>query len=106
MQAIYETAETGKQTFQRILVLRQQLDEKVVSLGRRAENARKLIMHLYGSPVVSVKYVSSLLGLNYHTANQLVCSLVDLDVLEEGTGYRRNRIFIFRRYIEVFESQN
>lgn len=103
LQAVYETAETGKKTFQRILEVRQQVEQQVVSLGRRAENARKLLLHLYGNPVITAKLVAFILEANYHTANQLISSLVELEILEEETGYRRNRIFIFRRYLDVFD---
>ena len=40
LQAVVETAESGKRTFQRILALRQELDAEVIKLGRRAENAQ------------------------------------------------------------------
>ena len=32
----------------------------------------------------------------------LIASLVDMGVLQEITGFQRNRIFILRRYIDIF----
>jgi len=106
LQAVIETAENGKRTFQHILALRQELDKKVVTLGRRAENARKLIIQLYRHPVVTVKQVVDLLGIQYQAANNLVQSLIELGVLREITGYQRNRIFIFKEYIDTFIDEN
>lgn len=102
LQAVIETAESGKKTFQRILSLRQELDRKVVALGRRAENARKLIIYLYGNPSVTTNNAMELLNINKNPALDLIAALVDIGVLTEITGYRRNRIFVFRRYIEIF----
>lgn len=87
-------------------MLRQDVDKEIVKLGRRAENARRLIMHLYGNPAVSVKNVSALLNIKYYTANQLVAALTDAGILAELTGYQRNRIFIFQKYIDIFRVEN
>lgn len=106
LQAVFETAESGKRTFQNILVLRQELERDVVKLGRRAENARRLIILLYGNPAITVNFVSEQLGLKYYTANQLVTTLVELGILREVTGFQRNRIFIFQRYIDIFRVEN
>ena len=102
LQAVVETAESGKETFQRILALRQEVDRKVVSLGRRAENARKLIFHLYRNPAVSVNDVMKLQHINKNPARNLIAALMDIDVLKEITGFRRNRIFMFKEYFDIF----
>jgi Fic family protein len=106
LQAVDETAENGKRTFQNILSLRQGLERKVVTLGRRAENGRKLMMHLFKRPAVTVNQVVDLLGLQYHAANKLVQALVEMDILKEITGYQRNRIFLFKQYRDIFSEKN
>jgi Fic family protein len=106
LQAVVETAESGKRTFQRILALRQELDAEVVKLGRRAENAQQLIRHLYGTPTITVNKAMELLGIKYVPANSLIATLVDMGVLQEVTGFQRNRIFILRRYIDIFRDGN
>lgn len=102
LQAVVDTAEKGKVTFDNILKLHRSTENNLVKLGRRAENARKLLMHLYQSPVVNIKQVEDLLNLNYARANSLVTILVRMSILQETTGYSRNRIFVFRRYIDTF----
>jgi Fic family protein len=106
LQAVVETAESGKTTFQRILALRQALDAEIVKLGRRAENAQQLIRHLYGTPTITVNKAMELLGINYVPANSLIAALVEMGVLQEVTGFQRNRIFILRRYIDIFSDGN
>jgi Fic family protein len=106
LQAMIETAENGKQTFQRILALRQEIDDLIVRLGRRAEKAHTLVRHLYQEPVVSVNQVTDLLGLKYYAANQLVGAMAEAGILQEETGWQRNRLFAFRRYLNVFSDGN
>ena len=106
LQAVVETAESSKKTFESILSLRQELERKVVTLSRRAENGRNLIMHLFKRPAVTVNQVVDLLGLQYHAANKLVQALAEMDILKEITGYQRNRIFLFRQYLDIFSEKN
>lgn len=103
LQAIIETAEHGKATFETILTLRQDVDAKILTLGRRAANGQKLLMYLYKKPSVSVATVMNLLEINKNPARKLIESLENLDILKESTGYKRNRVFTFKRYLDIFD---
>lgn len=105
LQAVEETAEQGKETFRQLLALRQEIEGRIITLGRRAENGRRLIQFLYRRPAVNVGLVAAELGLQYPAANQLVAGLVNLGLLEEMTGYQRNRIFRFRPYLDIFRAE-
>ena len=103
LQAVIDTSEKGKRTFENILNLHRNTESKLVKFGRRAENARKLLMHLYQSPTTTINEVQNLLKLKYDPANNLMKSLVEKNILQEITGYSRNRIFIFGDYIDAFK---
>ena len=103
LEGVIETAEKGKTTFAQILKLHTNIESELMNLGKKTDNARKLLMHLYQSPVVSVKQVESILGVKYYSANELIKTLVEINILEETTGYSRNRVFMFKRYIDVFK---
>ena len=103
LEGVIETAEKGKTTFAQILNLHTNIESELMNLGKKTDNARKLLMHLYQSPVVSVKQVESILGVKYYSANELIKTLVEINILEETTGYSRNRVFMFKRYIDVFK---
>lgn len=102
LEAVIETAENSKQTFQKIMAMRNELEAKMVTLGRRAENARKLLLYLYKKPVVTSGLVANLLDVTPRAANGLIDEFVKLDILKETTGYQRNRQFLFRNYIRLF----
>ena len=97
-----ETARKGQKTFQDILSLGNELESKMVTLGKRAENARTLLVRLYRKPVVSINDVAKLLDVTHRAANGLVRQFVELGILEEITGFQRNRLFVFRRYTALF----
>jgi len=100
--AVINTAEKGKETFQEIQKIREEAERKILELGKKAKNARKLLTLLYRRPIVSVNEIAKFLSLTHQTANALVKDLVGLELLKEVTGYRRNRVFVFGRYLALF----
>jgi Fic family protein len=103
LNAVIATAENGKSTFKDILKLRSRLESEVISdFGRRAENARKLVNHLYSKPVISVNEICNLLGISNKAAGDLIKLMVSHKILYEMTGYKRNRVFTFREYLQLF----
>ncbi len=103
LKAVIDTAQNGKETFERILALRRELDAAVFTLGRRAENGQRLIRHLYGSPYVTLPLVEKILEINRNPARELISGLEKLGVLEEITGFKRNRVYLFRQYLNIFK---
>lgn len=102
LDAVIETAKSSKHTFEQIMAMRTELEAQMVTLGRRAENARTLLLQLYRSPAITGKQASELLGVTPRVANGLIDEFVAMNILEEATGYKRNRVFVFRKYINLF----
>ena len=102
LSAVIDTASKGKETFQSILLLRQEMDTLVLGMGRRAENAQQLLSQLYKRPSTTVHDVSELLGISSTAATNLIKQLQSDGVLREITGYQRNRVYLFERYITLF----
>ena len=101
---IVETAQHGLKTFKAIIVLRQEYDAKIFTLGSRAKNAQKLLQHMYATPIVNARLVEKELDISFSSANRLLKSLAELGVLKETTGFSRNRLFILEKYLNLFRS--
>jgi Fic family protein len=71
-------------------------------LGRSAGNGHKILESLFDRPILSVNDVRTVTGTTYASANALVSRLVQVGVLEEMTGYARNRRFRYAPYIALF----
>lgn len=100
--AIIETANKGKQTFQNILILSKEMEYILLDFGKKAKNAKKLLQYLYSKPSVSVNEVAKLLDITHQSANILVKDFESQDILKETTGYQRNRLYMFERYLKLF----
>ena len=103
LTAVIETANKGKNTFQEILTLRQEVDALIVSMGQRAENTQHVINSLYKRPVTTISAVSELLGISHTSATNLVKHLEAAEIVREITGYQRNRLYFFERYLQIFD---
>lgn len=102
LSAVIETANKGKVTFEEILSLRQEVDTLIFKYGKRVTNAKKLINSLYRRPAITIKDAAELLEVSHQAAAVLIKKLTDDGVLVEQTGYQRNRVFIFERYLNIF----
>lgn len=102
LTAVIETANNSKNTFMAIMTLRQEVEHQILGLGRRAEKAKILLMHLYQRPMISVNDAAEILEGSHQVANALVKQLEELGILKEATGYGRNRVYLFERYFALF----
>lgn len=102
LEGIVKTSKKGKKKFEDIITLRAHYDAKIVTLGRRAPNARKLLIAMFSQPIMSVSDVQKVIEATYKPANDLVADLVGLGILSEKTGYSRNRYFELKDYVTIF----
>lgn len=102
LNAVISTSEKGKNTFIGILKLKEKIDNKILTLGRKARNANKLLYFLYRKPVLTAGEVSEFLEISIKAANGLINDLGKIGILSELTRKKRNRIFVFRNYMELF----
>jgi Fic family protein len=103
LNGIIETASDSINTFKNIIDLRLTYEHKILSLGVRAKNAQKLIYYMFSRPIVSSKSVQENVNISLNTSNRLLKSLIDLQILEEVTGYSRNRLYVLRDYLNLFK---
>lgn len=102
--AVAETASQGSQTFKDILALRDHIEGTLIlSLGKKIPLAKDLLNYLYRTPVISAQDVTDDLGVSKPTANGIIKDFQNLGILKEQTGFKRNRIFIFDQYLNLFK---
>jgi Fic family protein len=103
LRGVAEVSQSATQTAREILTLRENNRQTIIEgSAANAGNALKLLDYLYSQPVVTVKTVEMVLQTAFRTANKLVEQFVNLKLLEETTGQKRNRIYIYKPYIDLF----
>lgn len=102
LRGVIETARSGIQTFDNILKLQKEVNNVLRAMGARSANAQKVVNHLYKSPFISAERASEVAGVSMPTAYKLISSLEEHGVLHEVTGGERNRLYMFKDYVDLF----
>jgi Fic family protein len=101
LRGVLEVAQEAHVTAGKILQLQKQHREKLSESGA---NMIRALDALFESPIVTPRYLEQRLNVTYATANNIVARMVDLGILKESTGFKRNRRFEFTPYLALFAS--
>lgn len=99
---VIETAKNSIQTFDGILKLEKEIEDKIQTLGNRANNAKVLINQLFKHPLTDAHKTSRVTQLSMASAYKLIADLEKLNILNEKTGAKRGKIYLFDEYLNLF----
>ena len=102
LEAVISTANSGVETFETILSIKKDMDSKIIEFGKKAHNASKLIEFLYQKPIVTITEVANKLNITKATASSLIKDFQKNDILDEITGFQRNKNYAFTRYLQAY----
>ena len=94
--------ETGCAKFKRIFALRDEMSLVAAALPN-AELAQRLFRFLYSVPRATVNQLAEALECGYQAASRLVKPLVAKGVLVASSDAKRNTIYDFKRYLDIFK---
>jgi Fic family protein len=101
---IIETASSSINVFKKIIILREKIEiGKISKMGSKAKRGLILIKSLYQNPIIDSNSICDLLDIAPSTANRLIVDFQKESILEELTGFKRNRKYIFREYFDIFQ---
>ena len=75
--------------------------ESLVQADRNSARMAAVIDFIFSRPILSIKQLEKALDMPYMSAKRFIEKLVDANVLQETTGYARNRVF---QANEIFEA--
>lgn len=101
LEGVCVTAEGAVATTQRLTELFQNDRRRVEPIGRRAGSALRALEALKARPILSLTVIGEKTGLSFPAASTAMQSLVELGVAREITGRRRNRVFVYDRYLSI-----
>jgi Fic family protein len=104
LQAIETTAIEAAAALQDILALKERLtSDKIPTLGRKTKTAQRFLDLLFAHPIVTAAMVGKELDLSPKASNDLLRDFIELKILKETTGYKRNRLFEFTEYLAILK---
>ena len=102
LKGIITTSENTKLTFIKIIELQKEMIEKSHTFGSRSEKIIKIINIFYENPILSVKELVKITGIPDKTMRSLINIMIEKDIIKEMTGYGRNKLFVFDKYLKLF----
>jgi Fic family protein len=104
LKGVYTVAEEASTVARQIVNMKEEHRQIVINQmgNRKAGKAIALIDSLYFKPIFDVEYAQKITQVSYANANNLVKELHSIGLIQEITGYKRNRIFAYAPYLAIF----
>jgi len=101
LEGVRVTAEGAVETAQRLAGIFREHRAAIETKGRRAGSALRVHEALKARPILSMPEICHTTGLSFPAASSAMDLLVEMKIARELTGKRRNRLFIYDRYLAV-----
>jgi Fic family protein len=101
LQGVFETAQQAVETARTVLDLFEQDRERIRGLGRIAGSCLQLHQRLQQKAIVNIPDSARALEINRTTISNCIRRLQELGIVREITGQRRNRLFVYDRYVQI-----
>ena len=104
---MHQTAKKAAGQFHLITRLKADIYEKELpKLGKKAGTAARALDIFFRTPQTTIANLAKNLETSAGTANALLTDLVNLGIMAEETGMKKNRIFTFKPFLEIFGAYN
>lgn len=101
LEGVEQTATNAVSTAKRLLALFQQDEQTIQRAQRAASTALRVFRVLCERPLGTIGQVCARTQLSFPAAARALETLVNLDIVREITGQRRNRIFAYQKYLDI-----
>jgi Fic family protein len=101
LEGVKVTAEGAVETAQRLASLFSEDRARIEPRGRRAGSALRVHDAIKARPILSMTHICRTTGLSFPAASSAMDLLVESGIARELTGRRRNRLFVYERYLSI-----
>jgi Fic family protein len=105
LRGVIETCKNSNRSLKGIIALKKEYEEKrIYSLGKKVKTAKILFDYLFQQPIVDAEMVSKQTGQSLVSSYKLLDDFLNLEILKEMTGAKRNKLFVFEAYFNLFKN--
>ena len=102
LTGIIETSKKGVETLDAIMQLKHSIEKQIDTMGKKGRDARKMVDYLYKQPIVSTPEIIQLIEKSPQTIYNLIADLEKMEIINEITGAQRNKLYLFKPYLDCF----
>lgn len=101
LEGVAETATNAADAAQRAYRLIAADRRKLGNTGKSAGTTLKLLDHLQAQPLTTIRAAAQAAALSIPTVTKALAICETLGIVSETTGRRRDRVFVYRRYLDL-----
>jgi Fic family protein len=101
LDGVKQTAEGAVSTAHRLAEMFRADRFQIEASGRRAGSALRVHEGLKARPILSMAEICRSTGLSFPASSSAMDLLIELQIARELTGKRRNRLFVYDRYLTI-----
>jgi Fic family protein len=101
LQGVRDTANQAARTASNIDKLFRTDKEKIEHFGRGAASGMLIYRHAQVNPLFSIKSAAREMKVSFPTASAAVARMLEAGILRESSGKRRDRLFLYSKYLDV-----
>lgn len=103
LEGVTQTCENAASSLKQIMELRRDCEgTRIIKLGKKVPNAKKLLDYLFTQPVITAQDVAGILNISLVSSYKIISDFMVAGILKETSGFKRNRFFIFKEYVDIF----
>jgi len=104
LEGVIEIANEAIDTVGKITLLREQDQQKIQKLGKRAsESATMILPKLYGQPIVNVSLIQKWTGFTKAGAQRVVDRFMGMDILvPKDKDKKYGQSYMYKKYLDIF----
>ncbi len=103
LEGIEHTATNAVETARRLLGLFQKDERRIQQTQRGASTTLRVFRVFCERPLATINQVCERTGLSFPAAAKSMHTLENLDIVQEVTGQRRNRVFAYQDYLNILD---
>jgi Fic family protein len=101
LEGVRATATLAIDTAQRLTKMFQEDQDRINDCGRRAASALRVHEAIKARPILPLGDICSTTKLSFPAASAAMDLLMEVGIAREMTGRRRNRLFVYDRYLSI-----
>lgn len=106
LQGVRDTANQAARTAGKIHKLFQADKEKIERFGRGAASALLVYRYAQINPLFSIRNAARETKVSFPTASSAVARMTEAGILRESSGKRRDRLFLYERYLDLLNQDS
>lgn len=103
LKGIIASAQDAIETIELMNQIKKESTNKIEELKGRKDTLYKVYHYIERNPIIEIGRTAEALDLSYNAVAKAVNKLIELKILEQVNSYKRNRRFVFSKYLNVLK---